>query len=293
MAEVKVVGHARQWQELTDMAGQNRLPSALGFVGPSGVGKKAMAIAFAEYLGCKDLHVLEAASESYGGSYKVEQIQNLKKTLSLQTLYPHRIVILDEAERLNPQSANALLKMIEEPPEKTHFILVTSSLTALLPTIRSRLLSIRFFTLSDSELKQVSQAEDWLLKLGRGRVGELEKWNGEEALSLFDQVGTALLALKNKDLDQWLEMSTVFKEREKAQKAAYLMQLFFRDQIFLKLDQMDRMILPFSGRQELSFSTEVEVLVYAWKRAQEMERSIAQNADRSLLFQNYFYEMTS
>src|SRR5260370_38093215 len=55
-----------------------------------------------------------------------------------------RIFIVEDADTMNDQAANALLKTLEEPPPTSHLILTTSNPTALLPTIRSRCQSIRF-----------------------------------------------------------------------------------------------------------------------------------------------------
>lgn len=55
---------------------------------------------------------------------------------------PRKLVVIDEAERMNPNAANALLKSLEEPPEESFVVLVTSASERLLPTVRSRCQSI-------------------------------------------------------------------------------------------------------------------------------------------------------
>ncbi|WP_455481354.1 DNA polymerase III subunit delta' [Bartonella sp. B12(2025)] len=66
-----------------------------------------------------------------------------------------RIVIIDSADDMNRNAANAVLKMLEEPPAKTLFILITHSLGRLLPTIRSRCQQISLRPLHDDAMKQV------------------------------------------------------------------------------------------------------------------------------------------
>ncbi len=65
-----------------------------------------------------------------------------------------RVVIVDPADDMNTNAANALLKNLEEPPAKTVFVLIVHSIGSLLPTIRSRSQTVRFAPLADDDLKQ-------------------------------------------------------------------------------------------------------------------------------------------
>jgi DNA polymerase-3 subunit delta' len=66
-----------------------------------------------------------------------------------------RVIIVDSADEMNPQSANALLKNLEEPPEKTLFFLISHTPGRLLQTIRSRCRTLRFNRLHDGEVDRV------------------------------------------------------------------------------------------------------------------------------------------
>jgi DNA polymerase-3 subunit delta' len=91
----------------------------------------------------------------------VDQIRALSDLVSLST-HRHglRVVVLHPAETLNPNAANALLKMLEEPPPATLFLLVTHQLQRLLPTIRSRCHKVAM------RMPSRSQAEAWLATQG-------------------------------------------------------------------------------------------------------------------------------
>src|SRR5262249_3006342 len=90
---------------------------------------------------------------------KVEQVRALQERISLRALEGKRkVAILASAEKMNPQSQNALLKALEEPPPDTVLILISSAADRLLPTIRSRCSKVSFFPLSHTLIaSQVEQ----------------------------------------------------------------------------------------------------------------------------------------
>ena len=169
------------WTRLVELG--ERLPHALLFVGPAGLGKRALAEALAARLLCDaprpDGHACdrcepcqwrrtgnhpdlmrvvpaaelaaeraeaeveaparEASGKAASEQIVIEQIRELQAALSVTGHHgTRRVVLLDPAEAMNGVTANALLKLLEEPPEGCVFVLVSSSPRTLLPTIRSR-----------------------------------------------------------------------------------------------------------------------------------------------------------
>jgi DNA polymerase III gamma/tau subunit len=165
------------------------MPSGLLFYGQKNIGKKFTAEAFAASVLCGDyaagflsensrpslkfcgkcpscISFLNGTSGNFmivepsGGSIKIENIHKIDSFLSLTPAYPgYRIIIIDEASSMNASAANALLKMLEEPREKTVFILVTSNIGMLLPTVISRCLLLGFSPVPDEVLLNVFKAE--------------------------------------------------------------------------------------------------------------------------------------
>jgi DNA polymerase III subunit delta' len=98
-----------------------------------------------------------------------------------------RVFIIEEAEKLNDESSNALLKTLEEPPTTTHIVLVTSRPASLLPTIRSRAQVVRFSPLPSKEIEDfmvgscLRSGEDAKLaaRLAGGRPGRAVEFNPE------------------------------------------------------------------------------------------------------------------
>jgi DNA polymerase-3 subunit delta' len=121
------------------------------------------------------------ASEATG--IGIEQVRRV--VLERVGFSPHEgralVFIVRHADELTVQAANALLKTLEEPHDKTHFVLVTSRPTRLLDTIRSRTLSVRFGPLPDSVVNEI------LRKRGLDpAVAPLAQGNAALALELAD-----------------------------------------------------------------------------------------------------------
>jgi DNA polymerase-3 subunit delta' len=220
---------------------RGRVHHAYRFEGPDGVGKELAAFALAQSLVCErgplacgecsscqravtlaeedprvpkhpDVVLIQrglykgviAAGESAGIS--IEQIRRV--VLERAGYPPHEgkslVFIVRDAEELTPQAANALLKTLEEPTSRTHFVLLTSRPQRLLDTIRSRTLPVRFGPLPDTVLRQILQARGFDPK-----VAPLAQGSASLALLLADAerqkereefVGKALEALEAKDL---------------------------------------------------------------------------------------------
>jgi DNA polymerase III subunit delta' len=156
----------------------SRVAHAYLFEGPPGVGKRSAAIGLAMALNCETsvegsartacgvceacrriagaLHpdVLTFAAE--GTQILMEQAQEI---VSLGQRPPHearaRAIIIDDADRLNANAANCLLRTLEEPSAGTHLILITSAPDRLLGTIRSRTQRVRFRAVSTEALLEL------------------------------------------------------------------------------------------------------------------------------------------
>jgi DNA polymerase-3 subunit delta' len=130
-----------------------------------------------------DLHVLERE----GDVYRVEQIEPVVADLSLKPFSAaHRVWVIPEVEYLNPQSANKLLKSIEEPPAYVVFILVTDRLERVLPTIVSRCQLVEFRPLSDTEVSAYLMQRHGLDAAAAEALARLSLGSVERAVRLAD-----------------------------------------------------------------------------------------------------------
>lgn len=176
----EVLGHARPLGLLSRSIARGSLPPSLLFTGPEGVGKRLAAGALAEALNClapakgtlpvdacgrcaacrriakgahPDVLVIEP-SES--GSIKIDLVRPAIAATAYRPFEGRsRVVIVDEADRLTDDAANALLKSLEEPPAASVFVLVTARPEMLLATIRSRCSRLRFGRLTSGDVARV------------------------------------------------------------------------------------------------------------------------------------------
>ncbi|MEZ4462989.1 MAG: DNA polymerase III subunit delta' [bacterium] len=171
MSFASVEGQDRAVDSLRRALRSGRLHHAFLFAGPDGVGKALTAFKLAEALLCEsptagegcgtcracrrvperqhpDFHVLERGQKSDGrpeASIRIDQVRALQHDLGFKSYEGgRRVVVILEAERMNPATANALLKTLEEPGPDTHFVLVSAAPHLLLPTILSRCQRVRF-----------------------------------------------------------------------------------------------------------------------------------------------------
>ena len=165
-----LVGQQRAVGQLERAIASGKLAQAYLFDGPDGVGKRAAAVALAAALNCdvdplgcgrcescgkvaRDLHPDVIFIAADGAQIKIEQVRGVTERLVFAPNEGRtRVIVLDEAERLNPSSGNALLKSLEEPRPHTRFVLVSAAPHRLLPTIRSRCQRVRFAPLAEEQL---------------------------------------------------------------------------------------------------------------------------------------------
>jgi DNA polymerase-3 subunit delta' len=178
----EIIGQARPVAILRQAVGSDRMPQAYLFSGPEQVGKTTTAVALAQLLNCSsprpgpapeacgqclacrkvragthpDVRVIAPRSARRSATSTVARrvligIERLREEERLYTevyLKPlegrFKVYLLTEAECLTPEAAHSLLKLIEEPPPQVVWILTTSNLAAILPTIRSRCQLISF-----------------------------------------------------------------------------------------------------------------------------------------------------
>lgn len=133
----------------------SRIPHGLIVAGPTGVGLSGVAAEITRALKAVQLTVQPMKNETVDldkGVITVDSIRNLYE-ITKTSPKATRVVVIDYAERMGATAQNAFLKLLEEPPQNTHFLLLTHAPDQLLPTIHSRaqLLEVQPISLQQSE----------------------------------------------------------------------------------------------------------------------------------------------
>ena len=305
-----------------DLLKKGLLPQNLLFVGPCGVGKSKMALVLAQVILCEKppsysyLHSCGDCGPCFRVSKKqseslcyiqpekniigVEQARGIINFLNLRALGKAKIVIVEDAQYLNHQASNALLKTLEELPAgkskaenfnigNTYFIFTTNTRGGILPTLNSRFQSMTFSVLSRQDLKKVWQKEDvpdWMLKSCQGRSDLLKQLSEnaylrEHALEIFknlfqSNVSPAFLKIK--------EQKQSIDRIEALWITAYIGQ-FLRDILMLKLGSEDLIHIDLKPFFTKFVDISEQDLFDLSDHVLQMSKQIEGYVDRTLLFE--------
>lgn len=230
-----MIGHEWAVNLLAEHVAQGRERHAYLLTGPAGVGRRTLALRFAQALNCTqplapgqpcrkcssckrieqmvhpDLSLVEAERE--GQILKIDQIRELQHTLSLSPYEGrYRVALALRFEEAHISAANAMLKTLEEPPPQVVVILTAKSAESLLPTIVSRAEVIRLRPLSIDETAKGLQAVRGVPRELAEKLAHISDGRPGYAIRLFED--HRLLEQRQAWLDDLVDMlSTSRRER--------------------------------------------------------------------------------
>jgi DNA polymerase III subunit delta' len=357
----EVIGQSEIKKRLIDGVKEDRISHALLFSGPEGVGKLSMAIAYAEYINCKDrgetdscgecpscrkfkklihpdLHFVfpvvktqkfkEPISDNFLDKWRelvlknpyfnidtwnkyidvensqaqifVNESSEIIRKLNLKTFEAeYKVMIVWMAERMNTQCANKLLKMIEEPPPKTLFILITESEDQILSTIKSRTQLVKFTGIDYESMVSalaknpltVGKNLKGLAHLANGNyVSALELLSPDDQVKLFFDHFTAVMRLSYKrdwmPLFDWVDEVAGWGREQQKSFILYCIKMI-RENFIMNMKEPD---LIFLNEQEKGFSekfspfiNERNIIVFSDEFGLAF-RDISQNGNPRLIF---------
>jgi DNA polymerase-3 subunit gamma/tau len=206
-----LVGQAHVTETLQNAIRNNRVAHAYIFSGARGVGKTTAARILAKALNCVNgptpepcgvcdsckeiaagtsLDVIEIDAASNRG---IDQIRELREMVRYAPAAARsKVVILDEAHMLTGEASNALLKTLEEPPDRVIFVMATTEPENLVDTIRSRSQHFHFRALTFAEisgrLQEIAAKEDLKIEAGAlAVIARMAEGSLRDALSLLEQ----------------------------------------------------------------------------------------------------------
>jgi DNA polymerase-3 subunit delta' len=197
MALRDIIGQERALRILLGTLKRDRVPSSVLLSGDSGIGKRLAAMNYAKAINClepvdfdccdKCMSCKKIDSEMHpdvsmivpeNDVITIETIRNIQEIFSLKPYEGRKkVLIIDDADAMNIYAANAFLKTLEEPPEDSLIILISSNPERLPDTIRSRCINVRFYPLPFDGCREVvsqnidSKNIEFVLNLAMGRPG--------------------------------------------------------------------------------------------------------------------------
>ncbi|MEJ2157475.1 MAG: DNA polymerase III subunit delta' [Desulfobacteraceae bacterium] len=250
-----IIGQKLPIRLLQTLLRNGTLPHALIFSGITGIGKRTTAKIVAMALNCTvgtdktspcgncpscrkissnghpDLLLIEPQRQQL----RIDQIRNLLRTLSMKPYQAkHRVVIIADAQAMNKEASNALLKMLEEPPADTILILTVRETSDLLPTIVSRCRHLHFNPLPQEEI--ISLLSD---------AGEIDTLFIQTAAALSGGSLAKAMQLATKawrDQRNWLVAAAGLGEPPRQERRPIESALAFAAQLAQKKDQIAELL---------------------------------------------------
>jgi len=277
MSFENLVGNQRIKRLLGYFVKQDNIPSAMLFTGDEGIGKKSFAIEFARMLfcqsrigvnaclqcsSCKRINSPEISNDRetfkrvifsghsdlgfvlpYNKNILVEAIRDLEEEANMKPFEAQmRIFIIDDADKMNVSAANALLKILEEPPHTSCLILISSRPNTILPTILSRCYVLNFEPIPTEEManflvfhrKLPYQTAKILSECSRGSLGLAMTSDLQQLVNERETAFEVIKCIISDDMNRLLQISEEMTEQ--LEDFLKILEDLVRDMWLIKLE---------------------------------------------------------
>jgi len=292
---------------------RDRIAGSYLFTGESGIGKRTAALNFAKALNCLDISGQGSGMDSCdscsscrkidAGTHpdllvidpedrqiKIEEIRAVEEALAFRPFEGRKkIVLIDDADTMNQAAANAFLKTLEEPPEGSLIILVSSRPDRMPSTVLSRCSRIPFRTLSLDACREVLHGKisdedaDKAARLSLGRPGLALSSDLKEDRDWFVNLLGAMLKA---DKDNWAS-------RPEAEKWLDIAMAYFRDLAVLRISGRASALINADIQKEMAKtgkSVELQGIIAICKELSSLKGLLQFNLNKSLVW-NYTASM--
>ena len=320
-----IIGQDKAKELLKRSVNQSKLGHAYLFRGPSGVGKKTMAYAFACLINCLSPQNLQEPCgtcksclkfrssnhpdfmkiEAEGASIKINQIRELKHALSFPPFEAeYRVVLLTEVHTMRREAANSLLKTLEEPPNNTILILTGDEANEILPTIVSRCQIIPFHIIGYEKVAEVLIEEEdelsfelalTLASVAEGSLGRARLLLKKDLLHIRQQIVDQLLHI-SPDQPEAVEIvltlaDTAAKLKEDLEELLDLLRLWIKD-LLLQFSGVSAKIINRDLALHLQTANQrwnLQQLTDKLHLIQTAKKQLARNCNRTLVCEVLFF----
>lgn len=319
-----VLGQEKALNLLRNSIRTRRVASSYLFQGLSGIGKRFTALNFAKALNClsdgpeacdncpscrkidsdnhPDVILVEPVKGKVEGlrpgekekdkkgnrEIKIDQIRMLTEKLSLAPFEArYKVAIIDEAELINEEAANAFLKTLEEPPSNTVLVLISTNPETLPETVRSRCISLAFKPLGEKETEIIIKRKfqdpvllKTLVRLSMGRPGLILK---QDISGLRKDFLTALLSMTENS------RSALWADKDDIRNFLDMCSLFLRDMLVCKISGEEELLInsDMAGTiKTLSKGAPAEVIIESYGITVALRGNLEYNPNKNILW-NY------
>lgn len=302
-----IIGHQKQLEILGKDLETDNLAHAYLLAGPADLGKFTIAKALAKTIQTweldeeksfqvsnqidKGMHsdTLVYATDPEYHSIKIAQIRSVLSNLQMTGDSEKRILVMEDIDRMTDEAANAMLKMLEEPPSKVLFIFTSSNPKAILETILSRVRRVDFAVLENEALERGLTNRFRLLDAGQiKKVADLSMGRVAKAIKLLES-GEMLEAYENvyKQIKSFLEnrdIASAFGFISQIHGDAVLMKIFLEIAFVTLRENLKKGITTGRGEDTSRDLQRLESLF-------EVQKLSETNVNNRLLLENFILSL--
>lgn len=322
-----IIGHERTKALLQAAIARDRLAHAYLFHGTNQIGKRLLAIRLAQALLCDDAGAAPARDgcglcrscrqidvqthpdftlirpdpEQANPQIKIEQIREIEQQLIYRPLIGNRkICLIDDADRLTIGAANALLKTLEEPPDHSLFVLITSRPSALPVTIRSRCQAVRLTPPARTQIeaavivrRNLPPADArFLAILSEGQLGRALEWDVEEEKARRNELTSLLTPPELTSVGAVLTTAETLAKSERAAEALDWLQGWLRDMLISAVSGApDDMLEP--DRLSRASSVDVDTVLDILDEIEQVEQQGHRHLNLQMALENILLRVRS
>jgi DNA polymerase-3 subunit delta' len=318
-----LVGQNPAKRLLSRMVDKDRVAHALLFTGIDGIGKQTVAKALAMALNCRKLAGVQACKkcpscrkmlsdnhpdliivEPSGTFIKIDQVRNLRKRLMFAPVQGgRRMVVVNDSHAMNAEASNAMLKMLEEPPDNTHIVLTAPQTSDLLPTIVSRCQHIAFEPLSFETIAQVlrenqdidAESARAIAILAKGSLGKALSTETQRWMTWRKELHERINGIGNASRETLFGFAeTLARDKDRLPDALDVIIVWFRDLMMAKfhpdkiLNQDCSEVIQRKAREYT-----VDDLLAKIMTVSDTQRAISRNANRRLALEVMMMQLTA
>lgn len=324
MSFLDIYGHEKQIVILKQALAQNRVGHAYLFSGLDAAGKKTLALEFAKVVNCEKADEIHDSCgecpaclkinrhnhpdiffiEAEGQFIRINAIRDIQEQMTFKPMEGRRrVFVIDNADKMNDQAANALLKTLEEPSPANILILVTAKPYTLPSTIISRCRHMRFNPLSiDTVAKFLIERMNMekkkallLAGLSGGSIGQALELNKDDVIAYRTETLKLLANTKKSEPLSLLAFASFFGQDKRGIKQGFnILKTCFRDALVYKETNNDQMLINQDNSSfiaSLALRLSGEQILRNIALVEKAAETIEQNVNKSLTLETMAFKL--